>query len=123
MATSIELPELALRSVSTINAAADSPNPSFPNYEPDISAPATAASLPPVDTGKDAWLFLAAATIAETLVWGLRAPCPYLQRLALTRRSFRKWRLALVLAAGNVPGRNTPTRPDHHFGDFAVRLE
>ncbi|KAF2119086.1 putative MFS monocarboxylate transporter [Lophiotrema nucula] len=28
------------------------------------------SSLPPVDTGKDAWLFLAAAFMVETLVWG-----------------------------------------------------
>ncbi|KAF2006141.1 putative MFS monocarboxylate transporter [Amniculicola lignicola CBS 123094] len=28
------------------------------------------SSLPPVDTGKDAWMFLAAAFVIETLVWG-----------------------------------------------------
>jgi hypothetical protein len=28
-------------------------------------------SLPPVDGGKNAWLFLAAATTIEILVWGL----------------------------------------------------
>lgn len=27
-------------------------------------------SLPPVDTGKDAWLFLAACFVIEALVWG-----------------------------------------------------
>lgn len=29
------------------------------------------AALPPVDRGRDAWLFLAAATVIEILVWGL----------------------------------------------------
>ena len=28
------------------------------------------ASLPPVDSGKDAWLFLAACFVVEALVWG-----------------------------------------------------
>lgn len=28
-------------------------------------------SLPPVDRGKDAWLFLAACFIVEALVWGM----------------------------------------------------
>lgn len=27
-------------------------------------------SLPPVDTGRDAWLFLAACFVIEALVWG-----------------------------------------------------
>ena len=27
-------------------------------------------SLPPVDTGKDAWLFLAACFVMEAMVWG-----------------------------------------------------
>lgn len=29
------------------------------------------ASLPPVDGGKDAWLFLAACFMIEALVWGM----------------------------------------------------
>lgn len=29
------------------------------------------SALPPVDGGKDAWLFLVAAFMIETLVWGL----------------------------------------------------
>lgn len=29
------------------------------------------SSLPPVDRGKDAWLFLAGATVIEAMVWGL----------------------------------------------------
>jgi hypothetical protein len=28
-------------------------------------------ALPPVDTGRDAWLFLVAAFIIDTMVWGL----------------------------------------------------
>lgn len=28
-------------------------------------------SLPPVDRGKDAWLFLAASFVIEALVWGM----------------------------------------------------
>lgn len=31
-------------------------------------------SLPPVDGGKDAWLFLVAAFIIEVLVWGICFP-------------------------------------------------
>lgn len=31
-------------------------------------------SLPPVDGGKDAWLFLAACFMIEALVWGMRDP-------------------------------------------------
>jgi hypothetical protein len=29
------------------------------------------ASLPPVDMGRDAWLFLVASTVVEAVVWGL----------------------------------------------------
>jgi hypothetical protein len=34
-------------------------------------APQHQVSLPPVDGGKDAWLFLAASFIVEALVWGM----------------------------------------------------
>jgi hypothetical protein len=39
----------------------------------DTEAPADRAidALPPVDTGRDAWLFLVAAFVIETTVWGL----------------------------------------------------
>jgi hypothetical protein len=37
----------------------------------DENAPEHHFSLPPVDGGKDAWLFLAAAFIVEALVWGM----------------------------------------------------
>jgi hypothetical protein len=44
------------------------------NLRPVDSPPADDASqrpqLPPVDGGKDAWLFLAACFIIEALVWG-----------------------------------------------------
>lgn len=33
--------------------------------------PLHAQSLPPVDSGRDAWLFLVGATAIEMLVWGL----------------------------------------------------
>lgn len=33
--------------------------------------------LPPVDGGKDAWLFLAACFVLESLVWGICFPFPY----------------------------------------------
>ena len=34
------------------------------------------ASLPPVDGGKDAWLFLAACFMIEGLVWGMSPQMP-----------------------------------------------
>jgi hypothetical protein len=34
-------------------------------------APTNVSALPPVDTGRRAWLFLAGATMMEFLVWGL----------------------------------------------------
>lgn len=33
--------------------------------------PAHEFSLPPVDSGKDAWLFLAACFVMEALIWGV----------------------------------------------------
>ena len=56
--------ELAERSPDTITG-------SFPNFVTDAKAPTSAQSLPPVDKGKDAWLFLFAATVCEMLVWGV----------------------------------------------------
>ena len=58
---------------------------SFHRFEVDDSRPASTTNtdfdphspsdiiplLPPVDRGKDAWLFLAGATTVEVLVWGL----------------------------------------------------
>jgi hypothetical protein len=35
------------------------------------NAPTHEFSLPPVDRGKDAWLFLAASFVIEALVWGM----------------------------------------------------
>lgn len=40
-------------------------------------------SLPAVDSGKDAWLFLAAAFVVEFLVWGLY--CPRHEKLSCKR--------------------------------------
>jgi hypothetical protein len=45
------------------------PNP--PELEVDLTAPENATSLPPADTGKAAWLFLAGATAIEVLIWGI----------------------------------------------------
>jgi hypothetical protein len=43
--------------------------------EAELESPTTSAphefSLPPVDGGKDAWLFLAASFVIEALVWGM----------------------------------------------------
>jgi hypothetical protein len=36
----------------------------------DDEFPAHEFSLPPVDSGKDAWLFLAACFVMEALIWG-----------------------------------------------------
>ena len=35
-------------------------------------------SLPPVDGGKDAWLFLGATFVLEALVWSAMIPIPFL---------------------------------------------
>lgn len=43
----------------------------FPSRASSTAALSTAAALPPVDTGRAAWSFLAAATVIEVLVWGL----------------------------------------------------
>ena len=64
---------------------ADHERRSFHQFEVDDSRPASTTNtdfdphsssdiiplLPPVDRGKDAWLFLAGATTVEVLVWGL----------------------------------------------------
>ncbi|KAK4698438.1 hypothetical protein P7C70_g7837, partial [Phenoliferia sp. Uapishka_3] len=42
-----------------------------PNYAPSATTGASIAALPPVDRGRDAYLFLAAATTIEILMWGL----------------------------------------------------
>jgi len=34
------------------------------------------SSLPPVDRGKDAWLFLAACWVVELLIFGMSKPVP-----------------------------------------------
>ncbi len=31
-------------------------------------------SLPPVDGGKEAWLFLAACFVVDALIWGMKTP-------------------------------------------------
>lgn len=50
-----------IRTVSDAEAELDSPNsPALHEF-----------SLPPVDRGKDAWLFLAACFVIEALVWGM----------------------------------------------------
>ena len=41
-----------------------------PSSDLDLTGTNEFASLPPVDTGKDAWLFLAAAFMVEALIWG-----------------------------------------------------
>ncbi|KAM0751381.1 putative monocarboxylic acid transporter [Meredithblackwellia eburnea MCA 4105] len=54
----------------------------------ELAPPTSATSaLPPVDGGKDAWSFLAAATIIEVLVWGLPF-CAGVLRAQLTKDLF-----------------------------------
>jgi uncharacterized protein (DUF2237 family) len=40
----------------------------------EVEVPEPESSLPPVDTGKDAWLFLAACWAVEALVYGEYLP-------------------------------------------------
>jgi hypothetical protein len=58
-------------------------------------------SLPPVDGGRDAWLFLAAAFMVETLVWGanhsLWSNEDSIADCHGTRLPFRVWCLSGVL--------------------------
>ena len=58
-------------------------------------------SLPPVDGGRDAWLFLAAAFMVETLVWGanpsLQSNEDSIANSHGTRLPFRVWCLSGVL--------------------------
>lgn len=55
--------------LSTIQPVASGENVMH-SSEPPIEQHEFEFSLPPVDRGKDAWLFLAAAFIVEALVWG-----------------------------------------------------
>ncbi|TXT13402.1 hypothetical protein VHUM_00769 [Vanrija humicola] len=50
--------------------ASASPEP-VGTADAEADAEASAAPLPPVDGGREAWLFLAAGTLVEVMVWGL----------------------------------------------------
>jgi hypothetical protein len=52
--------------LSTLNPTHDANNPAEPEF-----------SLPPVDGGKDAWLFLFSAFVLEVLVWGNFSHLPF----------------------------------------------
>jgi hypothetical protein len=81
--SSVELKTITRHlSTEVVNTTKQSfgPNATESNYNSDQaiisgddeSPPAgiTEFSLPPVDRGKDAWLFLAACCVLEALVWG-----------------------------------------------------
>lgn len=57
------------------------------------------SSLPPVDGGKDAWLFLTACFVVEALVWGKTLHCFSCHRMLLIqpRLSLLLWYLPGVL--------------------------
>lgn len=59
----------------------------------------TQFSLPPVDGGKDAWLFIFASFLLEALVWGKSLPC--LRSIAKLLIAFRVpilvWRFSILL--------------------------
>lgn len=44
--------------------------PAISEYDLEDSGEHCPQQLPPVDGGKDAWLFLAASFVVEALVWG-----------------------------------------------------
>lgn len=93
-------------------------------------------ALPPVDRGRDAWLFLAAAFTIETLVWGLpfsvvRSPQSWPRGIHLNTahlgcvasvlvngliRSARSWRLENACFGGYPPGEFV------HIRDTILRL-
>jgi hypothetical protein len=63
----------------------------------DPGPPSQEFSLPPVDSGKDAWLFLAACFVMEALIWGE------------SRRSNQHWRLpALNYSQVLIHGQDFP---------------
>lgn len=52
-------------------ALRSSPTPERVTNADEDAAEASAEPLPPVDGGREAWLFLGAATLVEVMVWGL----------------------------------------------------
>ena len=67
-------------SLPPIEPTSFTPAPSIPelatpaageDHEHDVESPLAFSALPSVDSGKQAWLFLVAATGIEALVWGL----------------------------------------------------
>jgi len=56
-------------------------------------------SLPPVDGGKDAWLFLAASFVVEALVWGM---CDCVSACILDSTSLTNGRFPIFIR--RVPG-------------------
>lgn len=57
--------------LSPILRSSERPDNGLTQEPLDDIEPPSAQSLPPTDTGRDAWMFLAAATTVEILVWGL----------------------------------------------------
>lgn len=94
--------ELGIRATSG-NAAQISPleNSEPPNSDTYNFSQRQQFSLPPVDGGRDAWLFLAAAFMVETLVWGanpsLQSNEDSIANSHGTRLPFRVWCLSGVL--------------------------
>lgn len=71
-------------------------------FDPSHDVPGAAEpefSLPPVDTGKDAWLFLFSAFVLEVLVWGTGVLLPHHAQLRLipSRLPFCVWHISRVL--------------------------
>lgn len=67
----------------------DTTTPGDSSLSPDIDIDSEnehGVSLPPVDTGRDAMLFLAACTIIECLVWGQFKIWPYRLNTMLANR-------------------------------------
>ena len=94
--------ELGIRATPG-NAAQISPleNSEPPNSDTYNFSQRQQFSLPPVDGGRDAWLFLAAAFMVETLVWGanpsLQSNEDSIADSHDTRLPFRVWCLSGVL--------------------------
>lgn len=59
-----------------LQSPGDSPRAISPERHAEDGTGHEMASLPPVDGGKDAWLFLAACFMIEGLVWGESTDVP-----------------------------------------------
>ena len=119
----VELAELSRRqSVASSRSSRRSAGTSRGPLPP--APPASSISqLPPTDRGRDAYMVLAAAFVAELVIWGLPSSCSCARHVASLTRSRRRTARALsrngtfALAAR----RGHAAHPHRHPSDRSVR--